>query len=100
MELSPPRRLLSAIENGYSAVLLVSGDQGAAVALATEAVEHARESGDARAEAAALISLGNALTATADTDDAVVATWNGAVEAARAVGADWWEACALANLAE
>jgi predicted ATPase/class 3 adenylate cyclase len=100
LEMGPPAQLLSAVENGYAAVLLVSGDVDAATELAIAALEHARESGDARAEAAALVTLGNGLSATPATHEAALAAWTHATSAARAAASDWWEACAVANLAE
>jgi predicted ATPase/class 3 adenylate cyclase len=107
LELGPPRHLLSPVENAYAAVLMVSGEEAASaeratpMELASAAVRHAREIGDRRAEAAALITLGNGLTSDggADLSVAVVAAWTDAASAARAAGEDWWEACALANLA-
>ena len=100
LTLGPPRQLRSPIENACSALLLVSGDAHPARALAEAAVVHAREAGDCRAEAAALITLGNDRMTEADGTPAGVAAWQEAVAAARVAGAPWWEACALANIVE
>jgi predicted ATPase/class 3 adenylate cyclase len=107
LELGPPRRLLSQVENALAAVLHVSSaavdasELTAANELAAAAVQHAREIGDRRAESAALITLGNGLTGSrADARASGFAAWTEAAAAARAAGEDWWEACALGNLAE
>ena len=107
LELRPPQHLVSAVENACAAVVLVSGELGTSEALAAStdfaaaAARHAREIGDGRAESAALITLGNGLsTGSADERAAGIAAWTDAASAARAAGEDWWEACALANLAE
>ncbi len=69
LELGPPRHLLSPVENAYAAVLMVSGEEAesaelaASTQLASAALRHAREIGDVRAEFAALITLGNGLSA-------------------------------------
>ncbi|MDP9257970.1 MAG: adenylate/guanylate cyclase domain-containing protein [Actinomycetota bacterium] len=107
LELGPPRHLLSPVENAYAAVLMVSGEQAASAELAAStqlagaALRHAREIRDRRAESAALITLGNGLTSGGpDSRAAGFAAWTDGASAARAAGEDWWEACALANLAE
>ena len=69
--------------------------------LATSALRHARESGDGRAEAAALITLGNGLSnGDRDSRAAGIAAWTEGAVTAHAAGEDWWEVCALANLTE
>jgi hypothetical protein len=78
-----------------------SAELAASTQLAAAALRHAREIGDRRAESAALITLGNGLsTGSADARATGIAAWTDAASAARAVREDWWEACALANLAE
>jgi predicted ATPase/class 3 adenylate cyclase len=98
LELGPPRHLLSTLENAYAAVLLVSGENGAAAELAARAVQHARELTDGRAECAGLITL--AIGLTGDDPQRAADAFRTAAAAARTVGDDWWEALALANLAE
>ena len=107
LELGPPRHLLSPVENAYAAVLMVSGEQAASAELAAStrlaaaALRHAREIRDRRAESAALITLGNGLSSGGPAArTAGFAAWTDGASAARAAGEDWWEACALANLAE
>ena len=99
LALGPPRRLRSQVENARAALLLVSGQAAASTELAATAVEHAREIADGIAEAAALITLGNGLTGTAEQGGAAKAAWTEAAAVARATGADWWVACAITNLA-
>ena len=84
-----------------SSAAVDSSELTAANQLAAAAVQHAREIGDRRAEAAALITLGNGLAGGGDDARASgFAAWTEAAAAARAAGEDWWEACALGNLAE
>jgi predicted ATPase/class 3 adenylate cyclase len=107
LELGPPRHLLSAVENAYAAVRMVSGEEAESEQLATSmqlaatALRHAHESGDGRAEAAALLTVGNGLSVgDRDARAAAIAAWTEAAAAAHAAGEDWWEVCALANLTE
>jgi hypothetical protein len=99
LALGPPGHLLSRVENAYSAVLLVSGEEAASGEFAAAARLHAREIGDGLAESAALITLGNGLMGGADGDVAAVAAWTEAASIAHMAGAHWWEACAIGNLA-
>ena len=107
LDLSPPQHLLSPVESAYAAVLMVCGEEAtsgefaASTRLAQAALRHAREIGDHRAECAALITLGNCVTDSGpDAHAARVDLWTEAASAARAAGEDFWEAIALANLAE
>jgi tetratricopeptide (TPR) repeat protein len=61
-------------------------------------VQHARELTDGRAECAGLITL--AIGLTGDDPQRAADAFRTAAAAARTVGDDWWEALALANLAE
>ena len=107
LEVDPPRHLLSAVENAYAAVRMVSGEEAESEQLATStlvaatALRHAREAVIGFAEAAALLTVGNGLSVgDRDSRAAAIVAWTEAAAAARAAGEDWWEVCALANLTE